>query len=41
MQLMEGVEEIPAHALEEGTDWDWEAFPDYLDALGKQPVQAC
>ena len=41
VQLMEGVEEIPAHALEEGTDWDWESFPDYLDALGKQPVQAC
>ena len=32
---MEGVEEIPAHALEEGTDWDWESFPDYLDALGE------
>ena len=35
VQLMEGVEEIPAHALEEGTDWDWESFPDYLDALGE------
>ncbi len=31
--LMEGVEDIPGTALSEGIDWDWETFPEYLDAL--------
>ncbi len=31
--LMEGVEDIPGTALHEGIDWDWETFPEYLDAL--------
>jgi N-acyl-D-aspartate/D-glutamate deacylase len=31
--LMEGVEDIPAAVLEEGLGWDWESFPQYLDAL--------
>lgn len=31
--LMEGVEDIPGTALHEGIDWDWESFPEYLDAL--------
>jgi len=31
--LMEGVEDIPGTALAEGIDWDWETFPEYLDAL--------
>jgi hypothetical protein len=33
VQLMEGVEDIPAAALNEGLSWDWETFPEYLDAL--------
>lgn len=33
IQLMEGVEDIPGSALAEGIEWDWETFPDYLDAL--------
>jgi len=31
--LMEGVEDIPGTALAEGIAWDWETFPEYLDAL--------
>ena len=31
--LMEGVEDIPGTALHEGIRWDWESFPEYLDAL--------
>ncbi len=33
VQLMEGVEDIPGTALHEGITWDWETFPEYLDAL--------
>jgi N-acyl-D-aspartate/D-glutamate deacylase len=35
--LMEGVEDIPGAALAEGITWEWESFPEYLDALDKQP----
>jgi N-acyl-D-aspartate/D-glutamate deacylase len=31
--LMEGVEDIPGTALAEGITWEWESFPEYLDAL--------
>src|ERR1700686_414846 len=31
--LMEGVEDIPGTALSEGMQWEWETFPEYLDAL--------
>ena len=34
--LMEGVEDIPGTALHEGIDWQWESFPEYLDALDKR-----
>ncbi|MEQ1785735.1 MAG: amidohydrolase family protein [Acidimicrobiales bacterium] len=37
IELMEGVEDIPGTALSEGIDWDWESFPEYLDALDKTP----
>ena len=33
IELMEGVEDIPGIALHEGIAWDWESFPQYLDAL--------
>jgi N-acyl-D-aspartate/D-glutamate deacylase len=33
---MEGVEDIPGAALAEGLPWDWETFPDYLDALERR-----
>src|SRR5579862_4242679 len=35
--LMEGVEDIPGTALAEGIRWDWESFPEYLDALERMP----
>ncbi|EHQ57151.1 N-acyl-D-aspartate/D-glutamate deacylase [gamma proteobacterium HIMB55] len=35
--LMEGVEDIPGSALSEGMSWNWESFPEYLDALEEMP----
>jgi N-acyl-D-aspartate/D-glutamate deacylase len=35
--LMEGVEDIPGAALHEGMSFDWESFPEYLDALDRMP----
>jgi len=37
IKLMEGVEDIPGTALHEGINWDWESFPDYMDAIAKIP----
>jgi N-acyl-D-amino-acid deacylase len=37
IQLMEGVEDIPGTALAEGIDWQWESFPQYLDAIERMP----
>ena len=37
ISLMEGVEDIPGAALAEGLAWDWQTFPEYLDALDAQP----
>ena len=31
--LMEGVEDIPGAAMVDGITWEWETFPQYLDAL--------
>ena len=36
VQLMEGVEEIPGTAMNEGLPWNWETFPEYLDALDQR-----
>ena len=36
--LMEGVEDIPGHALAEGIKWEWETFPDYMAALGRRAL---
>lgn len=36
IQLMEGVEDIPGAVTEEGLTWDWESFPEYLDALERR-----
>ena len=33
IELMEGVEDIPGAALQEGLSWDWESFEDYMDHL--------
>ena len=37
IELMEGVEDIPGTALAEGMKWNWETFPEYLDALEELP----
>jgi len=37
IDLMEAIEEIPGTALEEGVTYDWESFPEFLDALERQP----
>ena len=31
--MMESIEEIPGSALSEGLKWNWETFPQFLDAL--------
>jgi len=36
IRTMEGVEEIPGSALSVGMSWDWESFPQYLDAIDRQ-----
>jgi len=35
--LMEGVEDIPGVALAEGVRFDWQTFPQYMDALERMP----
>ena len=36
MNVMEGVEDIPELVMREGVPWNWQSFPDYLDALSKR-----
>lgn len=36
IKLMEGVEDIPDVVMTKGVPWNWETFPDYLDALEKR-----
>jgi len=36
MDLMEGVEEIPNPVLAAGLTWEWETFPDFMDALERR-----
>jgi N-acyl-D-amino-acid deacylase len=33
VKLMEGVEDVPEVVMIEGLPWNWETFPEYLDAL--------
>lgn len=37
ISVMEGVEDIPGTVLSEGIQWEWESFPQYLDALERKP----
>lgn len=34
IKLMEGVEDIPEVVLAEGLPWNWQTFPQFLEALG-------
>ena len=37
INVMEGVEDIPEAALSEGIRWNWQSFPEYLDAIESVP----
>jgi N-acyl-D-aspartate/D-glutamate deacylase len=37
MDLMEGVEEIPNPVLAAGLTWEWESFPEFMNALERRP----
>ena len=37
IEVMEDVEDIPGSALDEGITWNWETFPEYMDALEALP----
>lgn len=37
IEVVEDVEDIPGAALAEGIKWNWETFPEYLDALDEMP----
>ena len=37
INLMEGVEDIPGTVLAEGVKFNWESFPEYMEALAATP----
>jgi N-acyl-D-amino-acid deacylase len=37
VSVMEGVEDIPEVVMTEGLTWDWETYPQYLDAIEQRP----
>ncbi len=37
IEFMEGVEDIPGAVLRDGLNWEWNSFPEYLDALDRRP----
>jgi N-acyl-D-aspartate/D-glutamate deacylase len=37
VELMEGVEDIPAPVMHEGLKWQWESFSEFLGALDAKP----
>lgn len=38
VKLMEGIEDIPEVVMVEGLPWNWETFPEYLDALDQRQL---
>jgi len=38
VEVMEGVEDIPEVVMAEGLPWNWETFPEYLDAVAARPL---
>ncbi len=40
VELMEGVEDIPEVVLTEGLPWNWQTFPEFLDALAARQYDA-
>src|SRR5580658_8070248 len=37
VSVMEGVEDIPEVVMTEGLSWDWETYPEYLNAIERRP----
>ena len=37
VDVMAGVEDIPGVVMTDGLPWDWETFPEYLDAVESRP----
>lgn len=37
VNVMEGVEDIPEIVMTAGLTWNWETFPEFLDALDRRP----
>ena len=37
IELMAGVEDIPEVVMTAGLEWNWESFPQYLDAVAARP----
>ena len=38
VKLMAGIEDIPEVVMTEGLPWNWETFPEYLDALAERQL---
>jgi N-acyl-D-amino-acid deacylase len=36
-EMMESVEDIPAHAIMSGLPWDWQTYGEYLDSIERMP----
>ena len=37
LAVLEAIEEIPIEVMEKGIEWNWESFPEYLDAIDGRP----
>lgn len=40
IDVMEGVEDIPGIVMQEGLPWNWETFPQFMDALAMRHMDA-
>ncbi|EZP78276.1 N-acyl-D-amino acid deacylase [Novosphingobium resinovorum] len=40
IDVMEGVEDIPGIVMAEGLPWNWESFPEYMDAIEQRHMDA-
>ena len=36
VSVLEGVEDIPGAVMAEGLSWEWDSYPEYLDALARR-----
>ena len=36
ISVLEGVEDIPGAVMAEGLSWEWDSYPEYLDALARR-----